>query len=151
MPNVHPLRVLVSQMYLWAQLIVDQAHLIYTSLGSINCIPFPFNLGKSLFCLPQLSQKSVFSSSTIKPDTTPPSSSKTRHVTSLAISVGVFSPFLWYLFLLDYWKNHSKSQKNCKIENLVLLDSTWLDLYSKHMMWYALVQNICSSFRSIFL
>jgi len=38
-------------------------------------------------------------------------------------------------------KNYSKSQKNHKMENLILLDSTWVDLHNKHIIWYALVQN----------
>jgi hypothetical protein len=40
-------------------------------------------------------------------------------------------------------KNHSKSQKNHKIENIILLDSTWVDLHSEHIIWYALVQKFC--------
>ena len=29
------------------------------------------------------------------------------------------------------------------MENLILLDSTWVDLYSEHIIWYALVQIFC--------
>ena len=36
-------------------------------------------------------------------------------------------------------KNHSKSQKNHKIENLIVLDSKWVDLHSEYIIWYALV------------
>jgi hypothetical protein len=36
-------------------------------------------------------------------------------------------------------KNHSKSQKNHKMKNLILLDSTWVDLYSEYIIRYALV------------
>ena len=36
-------------------------------------------------------------------------------------------------------KKHSKSQKNHKIENLIVLDSKWVDLYSEYIIWYALV------------
>ena len=36
-------------------------------------------------------------------------------------------------------KNCSKSQKNHKIENPIVLDSKWVDLHSEHIMWYALV------------
>ena len=36
-------------------------------------------------------------------------------------------------------KNHSKSQKNHKIENPIVLDSKWVDLHSEYIIWYALV------------
>jgi hypothetical protein len=48
-------------------------------------------------------------------------------------------------------KNHSKSQKNQKIKNLILLDYTWVDLHSGHIIWYALVQYFCCGFRSMHL
>ena len=36
-----------------------------------------------------------------------------------------------FLFVLDnFLKNYNKSHKNHKMENLILLDSTWVDLYS---------------------
>ena len=48
-----------------------------------------------------------------------------------------------FMFILDEClRNHSKSQRNYKIENLILLDSTWVDLYSEHMIWYNLVKLI---------
>ena len=47
-------------------------------------------------------------------------------------------------------KNHSKSQKNHKMKNLILLDSTWVDLHSEHIIWYSFVQNFWCSFRYIF-
>ena len=57
-----------------------------------------------------------------------------------------------FLFISDEsLKNHSKSQKNHKMKNLILLDSTWVDLHSEYIIWYALVQNFCCSFRSMFL
>jgi hypothetical protein len=47
-----------------------------------------------------------------------------------------------FLFIsAESLKNHSKSQKNYKIENLILLDSTWVDIYSEYIIWYALVQS----------
>ena len=36
-------------------------------------------------------------------------------------------------------KNHSKTQKNHKIENLILLDSTRVDIRSEYIIWYTLV------------
>ena len=36
-------------------------------------------------------------------------------------------------------KNHSKSQKNHKIKNLIVLDSKWVDLHSEYIIWYDLV------------
>jgi hypothetical protein len=45
-----------------------------------------------------------------------------------------------FLFIsVESLKIHSKSQKNHKIENLILLDSTWVDLYSEYIIWYVLV------------
>ena len=46
-------------------------------------------------------------------------------------------------------KNHSKSQKNHKIENRIVLDSKWVDLHNEHIIWYALVYYFCCSFRSM--
>ena len=46
-------------------------------------------------------------------------------------------------------KNHSKSQKNYKMENPIVLDSKWVDLHSEHIIWYALVFFFCCSFRSM--
>ena len=60
--------------------------------------------------------------------------------------------FFCFLFIsVEYLKNHSKSQKNHKIENLILLDSTWVDLYSEHIIWYVLIQSFCCGFRSMLL
>ena len=36
-------------------------------------------------------------------------------------------------------KNDSKSEKNYKMENPIVLDSEWVDLHSKYIIWYALV------------
>ena len=46
-------------------------------------------------------------------------------------------------------KNHSKSQKNHKMENPIVLDSKWVDLHNEHIIWYALVYYFCCSFRSM--
>ena len=46
-------------------------------------------------------------------------------------------------------KNHSKSQKNHKMENPIVLDSKRVDLHSEHIIWYALVYFFCCSFRSM--
>ena len=37
-------------------------------------------------------------------------------------------------------KNDSKSEKNYKMENPIVLDSEWVDLHNEHIIWYALVQ-----------
>ena len=47
-------------------------------------------------------------------------------------------------------KNHSKSQKNYKIENLIVLYFKWVDLHSEYIIWYVLVYIFCYSFRSMF-
>ena len=58
--------------------------------------------------------------------------------------------FFSFLFILaEYLKNYSKSQKIIKMENLTFLNSTWVDLHSKHIIWYVLIQSFCCSFRSM--
>ena len=48
---------------------------------------------------------------------------------------------LFFMFILTKTlKNYSKSQINYKIENLILLDSTWVDIRSEYIIWYTLVQ-----------
>ena len=49
--------------------------------------------------------------------------------------------FFFFIYLAESLKNHSKSQKNHKIESLFFLDSTWVDLHSEHIIRYALVQQ----------
>ena len=34
-------------------------------------------------------------------------------------------------------KNHSKSQKNHKMKNPIVLDSKWVELHSEDIIWYA--------------
>ena len=46
-------------------------------------------------------------------------------------------------------KNHSKSQKNHKMENPIVLDSKWVDLHSEYIIWYALVYFFYYSLRSM--
>ena len=48
-----------------------------------------------------------------------------------------------------FLKNYSKSQKNHKMENPIVLDSKWVDLHSEHIIWYILVFFFCCSFRSM--
>ena len=50
-----------------------------------------------------------------------------------------FSFFLLYLFWLNLWKIILNYKKNHKIENPILLDSTWVDLCIEHIIWYTLV------------
>jgi hypothetical protein len=41
--------------------------------------------------------------------------------------------------LRQFFKNHSKSQKNHKMKILIVLDSKWVNLYNEHIICYALV------------
>jgi hypothetical protein len=53
-----------------------------------------------------------------------------------------YKGFVFFFFLFGWiFENHNKSQKNHKIENLILLDSTWVDLHGEYIIWYALVQQ----------
>ena len=57
-----------------------------------------------------------------------------------------------FLFIsAESLKNHNKSQKNSKIENQILLDSTWVDPHSKHIIWFSFIQSFCCRFRYMFL
>jgi hypothetical protein len=92
--------------------------------------------------LPQLLWKSVFPPWTIKPDKSPPWTFKTVRFTSLTGYKRFLKAVLSFYFLFisaEHLKNHSKSQKNHKIENPILLDSTRVDLHSEHIIWYALI------------
>jgi len=60
-----------------------------------------------------------------------------------------FCLFLFLFIFVESLKNHSKSQKNHKMKNLILLDFTLVDLHSEHIIWYALGQNFCYNFRSM--
>jgi len=60
--------------------------------------------------------------------------------------------FVFFFFKknsVESLKNHSKSQKNHKIENPILLDSTWVDIRSEYIIWYTLVQFFYCNFRYI--
>ena len=46
-------------------------------------------------------------------------------------------------------KNHSKSQKNHKMKNSIVLDSKWVDLHSEYIIWYALVHFFTAMKKSI--
>ena len=102
--------------------------------------------GKSLFYLLQLSLKFGFPPTTIKPGISPPLTFQTVHFTSLerfwrlfATVTVVLSFSFFKKILVESLKNHSKSQKNHKIENTILLDSTWVDIRSEYIIWYTLV------------
>jgi hypothetical protein len=90
-----------------------------------------------------------FTPQTIKSDFLSPKLSKTGQITSSSGFQRWLCLFLILLIFAESLKNHSKSQKNYKMENLILLDSTWVDLYNEHIIWSALVQNFCCSFRSM--
>jgi hypothetical protein len=49
----------------------------------------------------------------------------------------------------DIIKKHSKSQKNHKTKNTIVLDSKWVDLYNEHRIWYALVQFFTATKKNI--
>ena len=63
----------------------------------------------------------------MKRSISPPELSKTGQITPKAVL-----------------KNHSKSQKNHKMKNLIVLDSKWVDLHSEHIIWYALIYFLYS-------
>jgi hypothetical protein len=46
-------------------------------------------------------------------------------------------------------KNHSKSQKNHKMKNSIVLDSKWVDLHCEHIIWYALIHFFTAMKKSI--
>ena len=60
--------------------------------------------------------------------------------------------FVFFFFKkisIESLKNHSKSQKNHKIKNPILLDSTWVNIRSEYIIWYTLVQFFYCNFRYI--
>ena len=58
--------------------------------------------------------------------------------------------FYFLFILVESLKNDSKSQKNHKIENIIFLDSTWVDLHTKYIIWYTFVQSFYCNFRYMF-
>jgi len=48
--------------------------------------------------------------------------------------VTVVLSFSFLFIFVESLKNHSKSQKNHKMENIILLDSTLVDLHSEHII-----------------
>jgi hypothetical protein len=83
---------------------------------------------------PQLWRASVFPLQTIKSKIFPPPTLKTVRFTSLTgfgrwvcygnCGFATVTDVLSFFISAETLKNHSKSQKNRKIENLILLDST---------------------------
>jgi hypothetical protein len=70
----------------------------------------------------QLLRESVFPPQTSKPGKTPPLTFKTIHFTFLTLLLAVLEVVLSFSFLfisVESLKNHSKLQKNYKIENLI--------------------------------
>jgi hypothetical protein len=59
---------------------------------------------------------------------------------------------IWYALVYSIFENYSKSQKNHKPENSIVLDSKWVNLHNEYIIWYALVYiffvvalDLCSS------
>ena len=101
-----------------------------------------FFIGKSLFYLLQLSSKFGFPPTTIKPGISPPSTFQTVHFTSLERFWRLFATVtivLSFSFLKKFQLNLWKIIVNHKIENPILLDSTWVDIRSEYIIWYTLV------------
>ena len=85
---------------------------------------FDVRQGKSPFYLPRLLDESAFPPYITKSSIWTPRTHNTGHITSLTGFNEWFSFFSFIFILAEYLKNHSKSYKNRKIENLILLDST---------------------------
>ena len=75
---------------------------------------------------------------------------KTGQITPSSGFRGCFCFFSFLFISAEFLKNHNKSQKNHKIKHSILLDSWWVDLHSKYIIWYTLVQSFFCSFKSIF-
>jgi hypothetical protein len=87
-----------------------------------NCALHLF-LGKNPLFLPQLLQKFIFPPRKTKQGKSSASSFQTVCFTSL--ESGFDGNFVSFLFIsAESLKNHSKSQRNHKMENQILLDST---------------------------
>jgi hypothetical protein len=70
---------------------------------------------------------------------------------TVVATVTVVLSFSFLFISAESLKNHSKSQKNHKIENLILLDSTLVDLHSEYIIWYDLIQIFALHFNLFFL
>jgi hypothetical protein len=66
---------------------------------------------------------------------------------------GLYHPFNFpkpvKLALKVVLKNHSKSLKNCKMENQTVLDLEWVDVHTEHVIWYDLVHFFTATNKSI--
>ena len=83
---------------------------------------------------PKLYDQSEFPPWTMKPSVWTPRTRNTGYFTSLTSFSKWFSFFSFIFILTKYLKNYSKSYKNHKIENQILLDSTLLDLCSEYII-----------------
>ena len=108
--------------------------------------------GKTLHYLPQFLRKYAFPPWTLKLDKPPPWTFKTVRFTSLTSYKRFqrrFCIFIIFFISAESLKIYSKSHKNHEMETSILLDSTWVDLHNEHIIWYALLQFFCYSFRSM--
>ena len=85
---------------------------------------------KKVYIASQTIHGGVLHPQTIKPDFLPPELSKTGQITLQAVLDGGFATvtvvlsFSFLFISAESLKNHNKSQKNHKIKNLILSDST---------------------------
>jgi hypothetical protein len=56
--------------------------------------------------------------------------------------------YLFLFILIESLKNYSKSQKNHKIKNSILLDFTWVDLHREYIICFS-TKFFCNGFRSM--
>jgi hypothetical protein len=116
----------------------------------------PLILQEKVYVTPQTIKGGLLHLSNYKTGFSTPKLSKTSQITPerfwkvILLQWQWFCLFLFLFIFAESLKNHNKSQKNHKIENLILLDSTWVDLHSELITWYALVQSFCCSFISMF-
>ena len=85
------------------------------------------NFGPNSFFLPRPQNQLFRLLELPKPFARPP-------LSSFRVTWQQFSLFLLYLFWLNLWKIILNYKKNHKIENPILLYSTWVDLCSEHII-----------------